>query len=1042
MINTAFLSLAGAQLQERLEPDETYEHGAMLDAAVTSAFSHQDDVDACSSQAAAHDECSAKKGTKERKYTIEQLRAAALDVLRSARLGKPLPSTKACAKQGAPSMRKTLNRLMEHVWELDSWLERSDYLESYTFSQRGNPHLRSAIFSADDNAILVHACNMAGKAGFGLKAPTVRDIMNDFIKSSQIMDEHTGKLHHPGLPFVRRWMKANRVHGYKSSSVAKERARKATDELCSHWFNLAEEYIRYLHDVKRAVPWRTYAEVPDHCKYNFDEEAANVEKGRGKTLMSKRSLARLFSISHDGKMSKHVTDGMTTRADGKVCAPYILKARGGKGGKRRKAGESLPILNPTNTEMRYLLDDADPEDDELTNIHLGITRSGSMTIEEFPSFCEHFNRHVIDAGQGGRIVDETTGEVIKEGGEPVLLFIDGHASRWADMGFYSLMQNNIYPICVPSHTTIWSQPNDAGCNASFKACFGRVLGESGEAVAAAKGGEVFNKIYRRAFLQWRKEMQQELDSRQDNAIKSAWRKVGLGGLGAAPLNPNCLFWRAAIEAFGEASLMQSSLQGIHRAVHAAAKAAQAAAGEGADSGEDLEGGGADDAGRAVDSGGEEGGHHAEGTSDDAEAMQVLGLSSTEQLQAERAEQLRTGLRTMPASLELRFANDLEDDEVDTPVVAAVALKQRGRVRITHLADDEVDDIFLEMEQLDDPTDPMVVEVCSKYRLASKGVSTNGRHTAKERARERQLRLDHAAEEGQRQYEEDLEELRLAVEEKVLRDGELDAETWEVVRKWHKYEPGRVIDGVFVRCSVALTTARLTELTLLEAISSKIAMFAASVMDGEGSQKKRRGGSGVNTGRGETGHGAEEQRKAWREEQATRKADAEEKAAEKAAVKAARMQADADREAAKLDSRAVKALERLVAAGGHFSAVSRTDRSLLIRWYGGDVPKRPASNGSDDELMDQEWELVFEGRDPEEELTTWREQEEEDSEGDSEDGEDGEEDEEGEEDEDGEGDSEDEEEPWDGEGWDLEDGDDDDDDEEDVEEGDEEMEEED
>jgi hypothetical protein len=139
---------------------------------------------------------------------------------------------------------------------------------------------------------------------------------------------------------------------------------------------------------------------------------------------------------------------------------------------------------------------------------------------------------------------------------------------------------------------------------------------------------------------------------------------------------------------------------------------------------------------------------------------------------------------------------------------------------------------------------------------------------------------------------------------------------------------------------------------------------------------------------------------------------------------------------------VKALERLVAAGGHFSAVSRTDRSLLIRWYGGDVPKRPASNGSDDELMDQEWELVFEGRDPEEELTTWREQEEEDSEGDSEDGEDGEEDEEGEEDEDGEGDSEDEEEPWDGEGWDLEDGDDDDDDEEDVEEGDEEMEEED
>ena len=53
------------------------------------------------------------------------------------------------------------------------------------------------------------------------------------------------------------------------------------------------------------------------------------------------------------------------------------------------------------------------------------------------------------------------------GGKPVLLFLDGHASRWSVKALLYLRENNVFVFCVPSHTTIWSQPNDAGPNASF-----------------------------------------------------------------------------------------------------------------------------------------------------------------------------------------------------------------------------------------------------------------------------------------------------------------------------------------------------------------------------------------------------------------------------------------------------------------------------------------------------------------------------------------------------------------------------------------------
>ena len=47
--------------------------------------------------------------------------------------------------------------------------------------------------------------------------------------------------------------------------------------------------------------------------------------------------------------------------------------------------------------------------------------------------------------------------------------------RWSYEGLTLLKENNVYVICLPSHSTIFSQPNDAGINASFKAVFGQIV---------------------------------------------------------------------------------------------------------------------------------------------------------------------------------------------------------------------------------------------------------------------------------------------------------------------------------------------------------------------------------------------------------------------------------------------------------------------------------------------------------------------------------------------------------------------------------------
>ena len=766
---------------------------------------------------------SAKAGCAERQYTVEQLRLAAHSILAGAKSGKPLAAARAAQLQGAPSMRCSLTRLMEQVWALDGpdrdqagfgldrWLVRSDYIAAYEFAVKGNDDFAARrIFSEQDDALIKEGCDLAAASGLGLDFITVRDIMNMFIAKEDLKDPFSGHLYKPTLTFVRKWAKRVGVKVYKTSSISKERAVKATVAIRDDWFGLVDTYVRELH-ARGLITWATYDDIPDSCKYNYDEEAPNPEKGRAKVLASKRNdpaLRRLFDLGHDGKMAVHVTDGMTTCADGRLCSPYLLKARGGgsakKASAKRKAGEEVNRLEPKNADKFNLLDEGAP-DGQTLNIGVGVTPNGSMTLEEFPFWCRHFNEFCVLPTQGGRIEDDN-GVVIKEGGQPVLLFIDAHASRWGPSAFAYLMGNNIFPICVPSHTTIWSQPNDAGCNAAAKHWFGTIVREQSASIETAKGKEAFNAVFRASVVAWRKELAEGLSSAaRTNAIKSAWRRVGLGG----KLNPNCEMWTAAIATFGEGSMLHTSLRAIRAAIFAAADAAAAE--------EDA----ASDAASA----------HADEDVDMQPAAAplrlVLGLSAEQMLQAERSERLLTALRdARTMSVELRGATD--DFDVKALDVTAVAQRRGTRIVITP-TDEYGEAVTLFTSQLEDQQDEDVKLVCLQYRLARGEGSSSSVSLAKQQARERRLKLAKVAEQAEQLREGQLEELRARVEARVKETGELDAELWREVRMLHATPPPRVIDGVLVRSSVALTTPLLNSLTLISAMAEKLADRASTVM---------------------------------------------------------------------------------------------------------------------------------------------------------------------------------------------------------------------
>lgn len=311
------------------------------------------------------------------------------------------------------------------------------FADSWTYPKKGGATAAESLifFSSTENKILATACDIAGRSGFFMTLNVLKDLMVRIMKSAgreggrRWSAENEQEI---SPAYMRKWLKKNKIFRYKNSGLDSKRAEKATETLRDAWFDLIVTEIKRL-EAEGSLPSGMDAFEKfhkDQC-WNVDEDAANAVKSRDPALMSANSFAdgmgRCFAISADGeRMGSHVTDVMATCRDGSVGAPMVIKTRGGgdkpqEASRKRRLGEHVQVPGVKGTDKEGLVDD-DATDGVKLRLTVKTSNSGSMTIELFIDWCDHFIENTLKPrglGPGARA-------------EPLLFiaFLSAHASHF------------------------------------------------------------------------------------------------------------------------------------------------------------------------------------------------------------------------------------------------------------------------------------------------------------------------------------------------------------------------------------------------------------------------------------------------------------------------------------------------------------------------------------------------------------------------------------------------------------------------------------
>ena len=216
--------------------------------------------------------------------------------------------------------------------------------------------------------------------------------------------------------------------------------------------------------------------------------------------------------------------------------PYIIHSDRRKRSEKElsqaeKNGPVPPRLPKTPdkflTNLLYLEESTEEKKNPL-GLKVRTTTNGSMTQSIFYDFCEHFVSS-LPISQG-------------KDKEMVILFLDGHVSRWNLAALRYLMINNVYPFFLASHTSIWSQPNDNGPIKRLHSCI------EDAALNHRRWNKAIVPYFNLIFVQgWRKFIRKEADDLNvgTNNATSAFSITGL-----YPFNPLADTWEQAIETLG------------------------------------------------------------------------------------------------------------------------------------------------------------------------------------------------------------------------------------------------------------------------------------------------------------------------------------------------------------------------------------------------------------------------------------------------------------------------------------------------------------
>jgi hypothetical protein len=379
--------------------------------------------------------------------------------------------------------------------------KRVDAIECYASAKpkAGNPK-NTSFFSKDERDVIYAQIRASGELGWPMDRKMVQEMCQDMARRKLEADERAGRIRDViyevednsgrgdiplfGPGFYNKFLEDYPdLKEHKTSAIDPLRSAQASLDVAVSFEEMVGKVLMEMADKGEikyeagGVQWNSLETCPAYLKFNMDEVGVNGNLARTKKLSSRKAksgswnalqtklrsgqkdLQRMFDPTTQGDKDPlpHRSLAITTCGNGKSRCRLNedgSKAWDGKGEpgdwlrdeENKIVGAPCPMLIQVDgsKDLRHHLSQnqragiLDASGDSPSGIKVVCDKSGSMTRWSFEVWCQHF-------------VDQLPDGLGKDGAS-VLLFLDGHTSRWSYLGLKLLRENNVIAICLPSHT--------------------------------------------------------------------------------------------------------------------------------------------------------------------------------------------------------------------------------------------------------------------------------------------------------------------------------------------------------------------------------------------------------------------------------------------------------------------------------------------------------------------------------------------------------------------------------------------------------------
>ena len=171
----------------------------------------------------------------------------------------------------------------------------------------------------DQQKHILKSCAMLSSMGHGCGEEMMKSVVNEHLTKS-VDERNFVAVSDKVLRLMRqRYPEIGKLQ--TAASIDPARADKANEDTRDTMFVKLDEFVYLLHRMG-VSPWERWADVPARNKYNMDEMGTDTTNHRNKVYTDMfSSLTGVFERTPegDGKMNRHITLCVTTRADGKYC---------------------------------------------------------------------------------------------------------------------------------------------------------------------------------------------------------------------------------------------------------------------------------------------------------------------------------------------------------------------------------------------------------------------------------------------------------------------------------------------------------------------------------------------------------------------------------------------------------------------------------------------------------------------------------------------------------------------------------------------------